>query len=112
MTLFKENWGLFQVELLASQGLLSVSPSLIVQFQRLLFPTVSVSVGILGNVDANTGLDVQEMFGGKCGEGYRDQGGESLRPSVGLTPMLRAEEGRLGSEKPQTTQFWQILTDQ
>ena len=69
MTLFKENWGLFQVELLASQGLLSVSPSLIVQFQRLLFPTVSVSVGILGNVDANTGLDVQEMFGGKCGEG-------------------------------------------
>ena len=67
MTLFKENWGLFQVELLASQGLLSVSPSLIVKFQRLLFPTVSV--GILGNVDANTGLDMQEMFGGKCREG-------------------------------------------
>ena len=69
MTLFNENWGLFSVELPASQGLLSVSPSLIVQFQRLLFPTVSVMVGILGDVDANPGLDVQEMFGGKYCDG-------------------------------------------
>lgn len=57
------------MELPASQGLLSVSPSLIVQFQRLLFPTVSVMVGILGDVDANLGLDVQEMFGGKYCDG-------------------------------------------
>ena len=69
MTLFNENWGLFPVELPASQGLLSVSPSLIVQFQRLLFPTVSVMVGILGDVDATPGLDVQEMFGGKYCDG-------------------------------------------
>lgn len=53
-------------------------PPLLYNFRGCCFPTVSVLVGILGDVDANTGLDAQEMFGGNT---VMDRGTEVGRAS-------------------------------